>query len=46
VASFEKVSQELLPERITKDQDNYKNLIVKIKPELLMIGEKKLRIYS
>jgi hypothetical protein len=34
------------PNRITNDEDNYKSSIVKVKPGLLLITNKKMRIYS
>jgi len=40
------VSPEPQPNRITNDEDNYKSSIVRVKPELLLIANKKLKIYS
>jgi hypothetical protein len=40
------VSPEPQPNRITNDEDNYKSSIVKVKPGLLLIANKKMRIYS
>ena len=40
------VQPEPKPNRITNDEDNHKSSIVKVKPGLLLIAKKKLRIYS